>query len=151
MASGRYFWKTEMLRSLAHTSQLTRRALFHSSAVTPWPAASHTTSLRKPRRKKGEDDSLESIVASAKSQPPKPPRSRKPTGPQVSSNPDGALALPERSSWQKAFPYSKSRDRISLNNSATAAAIAEAYVPAGSKGKVIIEAFPGEPITSISA
>lgn len=57
--------------------------------------------------------------------------------------PFGELPPPE--DWRKYFPLSfgVGGQRVSLSNAETAAKVAESFVPAGSKDKVIIEAFPG--------
>ncbi|KAF9010691.1 ribosomal RNA adenine dimethylase-domain-containing protein [Cyathus striatus] len=52
--------------------------------------------------------------------------------------------LPPIDKWKLHFPATVSgRLRISVHNSDTAAALADAFVPEGSRDKVIIEAFPG--------
>jgi hypothetical protein len=56
------------------------------------------------------------------------------------------VALPPLSEWGHHFP-SKSRqvrDRVSVQNPSTAAAIAESFVPEGSCSKIILEAYPGK-------
>jgi mitochondrial transcription factor 1 len=55
------------------------------------------------------------------------------------------LDLPEPSDWKKVFQRDNTggRGRVCVRNSTTAQAIAEAFVPEGSKDLVIIEAFPG--------
>jgi len=61
------------------------------------------------------------------------------------SLPDNRLDLPPHSQWINYFPTSgiALRGRISLANPETAALVADSFVPEGSKGKVIIEAYPG--------
>ncbi|KAF7971210.1 hypothetical protein HWV62_21606 [Athelia sp. TMB] len=130
-----------MLRPLVRSSHLSRRALFHFTAAKLRPAASDAIP-EKPkqiRRKKGEADSIQKIAALAKAKRPRV--RRQPQG--LPENPEDRISLPERSSWREVFSGQKNKDRISLSCPTTAAAIAEAYVPAGSKNKVIIEAFPG--------
>ncbi|KAH7914119.1 S-adenosyl-L-methionine-dependent methyltransferase [Hygrophoropsis aurantiaca] len=60
-------------------------------------------------------------------------------------NPGNKLELPPASEWRRIFPSSPAavKDRISIRNPETAALIADSFVPAGSEGKVIIEAYPG--------
>lgn len=53
--------------------------------------------------------------------------------------------LPPIMEWRKHFTSTlESNHRISIRNPETAAAMADAFVPEGSHGKVVIEAFPGE-------
>lgn len=53
--------------------------------------------------------------------------------------------LPPIMEWRKYFTSTlESNHRISIRNPETAAAMADAFVPEGSHGKVVIEAFPGE-------
>ncbi|KAH7923740.1 S-adenosyl-L-methionine-dependent methyltransferase [Leucogyrophana mollusca] len=54
-------------------------------------------------------------------------------------------ALPPASEWRKAFPSGGAavKDRVSIRNPATAMLVANSFVPPGSEGKVIIEAYPG--------
>ncbi|KAG5720008.1 hypothetical protein E4T56_gene6859 [Termitomyces sp. T112] len=58
---------------------------------------------------------------------------------------DSKLHLPtDPQEWTKVFKGStRINHRISLRNPTTAAAIADAFVPEGSRDKVIIEAYPG--------
>ncbi|KAF9462341.1 S-adenosyl-L-methionine-dependent methyltransferase [Collybia nuda] len=52
--------------------------------------------------------------------------------------------LPPMMEWRKYFPFMADvNHRISIRNPETAAVMAETFVPEGSNGKVIIEAFPG--------
>ncbi len=54
------------------------------------------------------------------------------------------LHLPPIEKWRKTFPLTQfATHRISLKNRDTANAIADAFVPPGSKDKVIVEAYPG--------
>ncbi|GLB45068.1 putative class I-like SAM-binding methyltransferase superfamily, rRNA adenine N(6)-methyltransferase family protein [Lyophyllum shimeji] len=54
------------------------------------------------------------------------------------------LELPPESEWRRHFPPAvRVNHRVSIRNAETAAKIADAFVPAGSVGKVIVEAFPG--------
>lgn len=77
---------------------------------------------------------------------PKIPRKgRQPTIPKVPpTDPNKRLNLPDPEEWRSFFPPQKYRDRISVSNPDTAARLADAFVPAGSRDKVVIEAFPGE-------
>lgn len=64
----------------------------------------------------------------------------------VVSNKDwqSRLELPPVEEWNDVFPsHYTIRSRLSLHNQQTARDLAEAYIPDGSKGKTIIEAFPG--------
>ena len=54
------------------------------------------------------------------------------------------ITLPNYLDWRTVFPPRKLKDRISVSNSQSAVEMAEAFVPKGSKDKVVIEAFPGE-------
>jgi hypothetical protein len=60
--------------------------------------------------------------------------------------------LPPITEWRKHFPSTlETNHRVSIRNPDTAAIMADAFVPEGSKDKVIIESFPGEfylPVTS---
>ena len=57
------------------------------------------------------------------------------------------LHLPPEDQWRKIFPLtSLVSHRTSLKNQDTANAIADAFVPKGSRDKVIIEAYPGNPM-----
>jgi hypothetical protein len=52
--------------------------------------------------------------------------------------------LPPIDKWRKTFPLTQfATHRISLKNRDTANAVANAFVPRGSKDKVIVEAYPG--------
>ncbi|KAG5651167.1 hypothetical protein H0H81_009631 [Sphagnurus paluster] len=52
--------------------------------------------------------------------------------------------LPPESEWRKYFPpVLRVNHRVSIRNAETAAKLADAFIPEGSEGKVIIEAFPG--------
>ena len=67
---------------------------------------------------------------------------------EVRSDANAKLLLPSPSSWKSTFcrqSFDKVllRNRVSLQNPEIAARLANSFVPAGSKGKVIIEAFPG--------
>ncbi|EEB88162.1 hypothetical protein MPER_14148, partial [Moniliophthora perniciosa FA553] len=53
------------------------------------------------------------------------------------------IELPPSSQWQSLFYSSQQTHRVSISNLDTAIAVADAFVPAGSKGKVIVEAYPG--------
>jgi hypothetical protein len=55
------------------------------------------------------------------------------------------LHLPPGAIWRNHFTTSTvtTRDRVSVSNPATAALLANAFVPEGSEDKVIIEAYPG--------
>ncbi|KIJ67701.1 hypothetical protein HYDPIDRAFT_126002 [Hydnomerulius pinastri MD-312] len=58
---------------------------------------------------------------------------------------ENKLYLPPDHEWYGAFPTAGHivKQHVSLRNNETAAKVAEAFVPAGTKDKVIIEAFPG--------
>ncbi|KAH7888819.1 S-adenosyl-L-methionine-dependent methyltransferase [Phlebopus sp. FC_14] len=59
----------------------------------------------------------------------------------VSENP---LQLPPHADWSAAFPPSgPTRNRVVLRNPATADRVAQSFIPADARDKVIIEAFPG--------
>lgn len=54
------------------------------------------------------------------------------------------IELPHMNEWNKHFLSLLSvRHRVSIRNPITASSIADAFIPAGSEGKVVIEAFPG--------
>lgn len=54
------------------------------------------------------------------------------------------LHLPPEDQWRKIFPLTSFvSHRTSIKNQDTANAVADAFVPKGSKDKVIIEAYPG--------
>ncbi|KAF7428018.1 Mitochondrial transcription factor 1 [Pleurotus ostreatus] len=72
--------------------------------------------------------------------------------PTTAGSPDSSILkpasyvdLPPPSEWRKYFRSDTllTRDRASIKDQDTANAMAEAFVPAGSEGKVIIEAYPG--------
>lgn len=52
--------------------------------------------------------------------------------------------LPKLVDWRTLFPRQGAQNRYSLSNPATAATLADKFVPLGSRDKVIIEAFPGK-------
>jgi transcription factor 1 len=55
-----------------------------------------------------------------------------------------SVELPPISEWSTHFPSSiANKTRVSIMNPERAKQLAEAFVPAGSKDKVIVEAFPG--------
>ena len=57
------------------------------------------------------------------------------------------LHLPPEDQWRKIFPLtSLVSHRTSVKSLDTANAIADAFVPKGSKDKVIVEAYPGNPM-----
>jgi hypothetical protein len=60
------------------------------------------------------------------------------------TEPAERIDLPDKSLWRNSFPPLHAKDRISISNLKTAAELAKAFVPMGSKDKVVIEAFPGE-------
>jgi hypothetical protein len=61
---------------------------------------------------------------------------------------DPKVDLPPKLDWAKHFPLnSLVRDRVCIRDATTADAVAEAFVPSGSRGKVIVEAFPGMPVS----
>lgn len=134
----------EMLRSLVRPSNYRLRHSFHSTAVAARPSFPDT-SPKETKTKRTKVDSLEGLVAeiATANAPTRVVRKRikKIEAPVL---PGERLVLPEQDLWRGLFPPIKNKDRISLSNPATAAAIAEAYVPAGSRDQVIIEAFPGE-------
>jgi transcription factor 1 len=70
-------------------------------------------------------------------------RRRKPSTP-APKDPKDRIILPDPSEWRAIFSAVKAKNRISVSNPHSAAMLADAFVPRGSKGKVIIEAFPGE-------
>jgi len=71
-------------------------------------------------------------------------KGRRPSVPfALPTDPKERLHLPDPQEWRTFFPPQKHKDRISISNPDTAALLAEAFVPKGSKDKVIIEAFPG--------
>ena len=53
--------------------------------------------------------------------------------------------LPAEHDWRAAFPTTGAafKNRVSLRNYESAMRVAEAFVPAGCRDKVIVEAFPG--------
>lgn len=53
------------------------------------------------------------------------------------------VELPPLEEWWKLFRFPEKRKRKTLCNKETAEKMAEVLVPEGSKGKVIIEAWPG--------
>ncbi|KAI6046169.1 ribosomal RNA adenine dimethylase-domain-containing protein [Pisolithus marmoratus] len=83
-------------------------------------------------------DDTESIVIRSKTRSPQ--RKRKPT---YSS--DNKFNLPAQEDWVAAFPTAGTTfsNRVFLRNLQSAALVADAFVPTGSKDKVIVEAFPG--------
>ncbi|KAL0956732.1 hypothetical protein HGRIS_002852 [Hohenbuehelia grisea] len=56
------------------------------------------------------------------------------------------ISLPPLEKWRKYFPSDSAvtRERAAVRLPSAADAIAEAFVPEGSEGKVIIEAYPGK-------
>ena len=67
---------------------------------------------------------------------------RKP--PPILPPPEQRVQLPPVSEWKNMFPAIKpTRGRLSIASEAAAQHVANAFVPEGSKGKTIIEAYPG--------
>lgn len=58
----------------------------------------------------------------------------------------GEMELPEHLFWREHFTATGPviRDRVTVSNPETARLLAERFVPEGSEGKVIVEAYPGE-------
>ncbi|KAJ7594591.1 S-adenosyl-L-methionine-dependent methyltransferase [Mycena floridula] len=54
-----------------------------------------------------------------------------------------SVVLPRIADWPLIFPPPPQHNRASLSNPKTAAIVADAFVPTGSRNKVIIEAYPG--------
>lgn len=55
------------------------------------------------------------------------------------------LHLPSEDKWRKTFPLTQFvSHRISLKSRSSADTVADAFVPQGSKDKVIVEAYPGK-------
>ncbi|KAI6169297.1 S-adenosyl-L-methionine-dependent methyltransferase [Pisolithus thermaeus] len=81
---------------------------------------------------------VDSIVIRSKTRSPQ--RKRKAT-----YTSDNKFHLPAQEDWVAAFPTAGATfsSRVFLRNAQSAAVVADAFVPAGSKDKVIIEAFPG--------
>jgi transcription factor 1 len=116
-----------MLRSTIRNASLSRASLRAPFSTTP---------LRFARPRKNPFYS-----------PPVQPAKRRgrPTDPVIPHpiNPEDRIALPDRLEWRSFFS-AHAKERISVSNEQTAAEAAEAFVPAGSRDKIIIEAFPGE-------
>jgi hypothetical protein len=71
-----------------------------------------------------------------------------PTGTPVDA---AKVDLPHTDEWRRHFPaLVATYHRVSIRNPTTAARLANAFVPAGSEGKVVIEAFPGASIGAVS-
>ncbi|KAJ7218084.1 hypothetical protein GGX14DRAFT_495526 [Mycena pura] len=58
---------------------------------------------------------------------------------------DDTASLPPRALWRQYFPSNSKpfQHRVSISNSLTAAKLADAFVPEGSRDKIIVEIFPG--------
>ena len=52
--------------------------------------------------------------------------------------------MPAITEWSKYFPYQAKAARIAIHNPKSAKKLAEAFIPEGSVGKVVIESYPGE-------
>lgn len=57
--------------------------------------------------------------------------------------------LPTLTQWRKMFPMKGAAQRVTLSNAATAVKVAEAFIPSGSRGKTIIEGYPGTHFFSV--
>lgn len=54
--------------------------------------------------------------------------------------------LPSQDEWRKIFPHLLANaNRVSIRNPQTASRLADVFIPQGSGGKIVIEAFPGKP------
>ncbi|TFK74052.1 S-adenosyl-L-methionine-dependent methyltransferase [Pluteus cervinus] len=51
--------------------------------------------------------------------------------------------LPPIDTWRKLFPSTTVHQRVSIRNPETAQSVANAFIPEGSRDKVVIEAYPG--------
>jgi transcription factor 1 len=59
--------------------------------------------------------------------------------------------LPHRDEWRKTFPpLLATAHRVSIQNPRTAGLLADAFIPRGSEGKIVIEAFPGTSFGTVS-
>ncbi|KAL1682758.1 hypothetical protein EV122DRAFT_203130 [Schizophyllum commune] len=110
---------------------------------------------RRPR-KKATEDSQDAPEASS-STPKRSPRQRTAVRRKLHATTDemetiavkdedwqSRVTLPPVEEWNEIFPSHYSvTTRLTLHNANTAREIAEAYIPEGSEGKTIIEAYPG--------
>ncbi|KAL1665490.1 S-adenosyl-L-methionine-dependent methyltransferase [Schizophyllum commune] len=110
---------------------------------------------RRPR-KKATEDSPDALEAST-STPKRSPRQRTAVRRKLQATTDemetiavkdedwqSRVTLPPVEEWNEIFPSHYSvTTRLTLHNANTAREIAEAYIPEGSEGKTIIEAYPG--------
>ncbi|KAI4524473.1 S-adenosyl-L-methionine-dependent methyltransferase [Schizophyllum commune Loenen D] len=110
---------------------------------------------RRPR-KKATEDSPDAPEAST-STPKRSPRQRTAVRRKLQATTDemetiavkdedwqSRVTLPPVEDWNEMFPSHYSvTTRLTLHNANTAREIAEAYIPEGSEGKTIIEAYPG--------
>lgn len=129
-----------MLRSVLHFP-LGHPAIGHRRANVAFSACRHfhITQLCRAARKQTVDSDTPSETPEPRKRRrnlPKPTREVELT--------DDRITLPNPLDWRSVFPPIKLKDRISVSNPDTAAEMAEAFVPEGSKDKVVIEAFPGE-------
>ncbi|KAL1696287.1 hypothetical protein GGG16DRAFT_43571 [Schizophyllum commune] len=111
---------------------------------------------RRPRRK-ATTDSPDAPEASASSSTSTRPRQRAAVRRKLKATSDemdtiavkdedwqSRVTLPPVEEWNEIFPSHYSvTTRLTLHNANTAREIAEAYIPEGSEGKTIIEAYPG--------
>lgn len=128
-----------MLRSALRNSLKNPAAQFQRTniAFSPCYHFSTTQTCRATRKKAVDLDTPPEMPS-----PPPPKRTRRRKLEDISAD---KINLPDPLDWRTIFPPGKlGKERISVSNPDTAAAIAEAFVPEGSKDKVVIEAFPGE-------
>jgi hypothetical protein len=120
---------------------LSRRLHFSNfSVLLRLPQSRCTSSSSRPSQ-------LDPLVAEVLKEPKRPTSKPKLTDPVDPAK----VNLPPIDQWQKYFPpVLGTYNRVSLRNPQTAARLAEAFVPNGSTGKVVIEAYAGGFIVSTS-
>lgn len=111
------------------------------------PVDPDTPVVKRRSRKPPTDPLLADVIKEPK---PKGPKRRIRATPEETNLVAANGELPPILEWRKYFQTSMDCfNRVSVRNPKTAAALAEAFVPKGSVGKVVIEAFPGQPAIPI--
>ncbi|KAL1704146.1 hypothetical protein EV121DRAFT_206480 [Schizophyllum commune] len=140
------------------TKPATNETTYTPGAVTRDVLEGDTVKPKRTRRprKKATEDSPDASEAST-STPKRSPRQRTAVRRKLQATTDemetiavkdedwqSRVTLPPVEEWNEIFPSHYSvTTRLTLHNANTAREIAEAYIPEGSEGKTIIEAYPG--------
>ncbi|KDR75021.1 hypothetical protein GALMADRAFT_98120 [Galerina marginata CBS 339.88] len=126
---------TQLSRAIRQSSRCTPLELSRSITPSPsFPRCRFAAKLRKTRLPTRAKAIPESSV----------PGGEAPVASVIDDAQSSKLHLPPMEQWRTVFPDKKEAGkRSSIRNPATAKLLAESFVPAGSKDKIIIEASPG--------